>query len=354
MKLKKEYIVLIIVIVGLVLYLTMRSANHAPEELPQPATVDKVKIDKLVVSVRKNEPIELVRKDEKWLVEPKGYPASDIKVKNMVNAVADLKLTALVSESKNYDRYDLTPQSKISVTAYADGKEIRQFNIGKAAPTFQHTFVQLLNDPNVYHARGQLVRTFDYTVDTIRDKNIFDLDNALVSAITLEKGDASVSLTKKEIAKEEQAGEDTKEDAGQESKQKDAESSDTPTEPPEIQWQDADGNVVDKAGIDQLMGAIARMDCDGYLADDAQKDLTDPLFVISFKDDQREYTLSVYPAKDEKADSFSATASTTPYAFELKKGLIERIEKPLNKLLGIETPEKMEEKAQALPHTSTR
>lgn len=328
MKLKKEYIILIIIIVGLVLYLTTRSANHGPDELVQPAAVDKVQIDRLVLDVRENAPLELVRKDEKWLVEPQGYPADDIKVKNMVNAVADLKLTALVSESKNYERYDLTPESKITVTAYAGGNEVRKVDIGKAAPTFQHTFVLLAGNPNVYHARGQIGRTFDYTVDTIRDKSVFDLDRTLVSSITVQKGDATLSMNRKEKPKEPAAD-------GQ-----DAKPADTPPPAPEYEWQGADGQVVDMGAVEQLMGAIARMDCDGYLADDAKQTLADPMFTISFKDDQREYTLSVYAANTDTAETYPAAASTNAYAFELKKNRVDRIEKPLNKLLGIETSEK--------------
>lgn len=339
MKLKKEYLILIVIIIALVLYLTTRSANH-DSEIPQLTKLDSAKINRLVVTVKEGTPVELVKKDELWFIEPKGYKADNVKVKNMVNALADMTLTALVSEAKSYDRYGLTPAEKIVVQAYSEGKLVRTIEIGKAAPTFQHTFVLIEGDPNVYHARGQIESKFDQTIENLRDKTIFDVNKDGITEIAFSKGGQSQTLVKKEIprepAKEEKKAEGT--ETGQE----------TPAvvEPPEIQWQKPDGEVVSKDVLDRLIGSIAKLNCDGYLEDEDPAKLGDAVWTVTYKVGAEAYTLSGFAApdqesgdrkaEDEKPDNLPCSASTIPYPFYLSKWRVEKFEKSINELLGIE------------------
>ena len=322
MKVKKEYVILILVIVALVFYLTMKSANHNESELPQPAQVDSAKINRIMVSEKSYGTVELVKKDEKWFIEPKGYPADSIKVKNMANAIADLTLTALVSESGSYERYGLAEDKKIAVQAFDGSNAVRTLDIGETAPTSQHTFVLLAGDPNVYHARGQLKRTFEHTIDDLRDKTVFDLSRESVGEIGLQKGDRSIHLIKKEIAK-------PAEEAQGNQKEK-------PAQAPKIEWHDAQGQSVETSAVDRLLGSMARLNCDGYLEDTAKENLKDPQWAVTLKDDQNEYTISVYAPENKDADKIPATASANPYPFVLNKSRVESLEKSIDKLLGIE------------------
>ncbi|MBT8339405.1 MAG: DUF4340 domain-containing protein [Desulfatitalea sp.] len=330
MKFKKEYLILIIAIAALALYLTLRSQGQHDGNLPQPTAVEKLDIDRIAFSVKDKPAIILVKKDEHWQIEPQGYPADDVKVKNMVNASADLKLTALASESENYVRYDLTKDKQISVKAFADGKIVREFFIGKAAPTFQHTFVLLAGDANVYHARGQLGRTFEQSIENLRDKTIFDVDKTRISEVVLKKGDAALKLVKKEILPEPEKKDEANEVQTE---------PETPPVAPEIQWHNADGQAVENSAVDSLLGDIARMDCDAFLEKETQDRQDDTAWSITFKDDEGQYTLTIHAPADDAAGKFPATASSSPYTFELNKTRVERWEKELNKLLGIQTVE---------------
>ena len=340
MKLKKEYILLTLVVVALVLYLTLRSANHDDADLPKPAKIEIAKINRLVVTDKENPPVELVKKDDKWFIEPQGFLADSAKAKNMVNAVADLELTALVSESKNYERYELTPKTRINVQAFGDGgTRLRAFDIGKVAPTFQHTFVVLDGDPKIYHARGQLRNTFEQNVEALRDKTIFDLDKESITSLTIQKDGKSVAANKVTPPKAEAPATP----APSPEAAKEASATATPTATPAApapQWQTADGQELDKAEIDRMLAAVARLQCDSYLDDAAKAKLTQgqPRATITFKNDQGEYTLSVFPKEGEKADKVPALASTTPYGFMLNEYRLKEIEKTINKLLGIEEP----------------
>lgn len=327
MKFKKEYLILIVVIAALVLYLSTRSLNRNGDQLPQPAKLESAKIDRLVVTDKKNASLELVKKDERWFIEPQEYPADGVKVKNMISAISDLTLTALVSESGSYDRYGLTEGDKISVQAFSGGDAVRGFSIGKVAPTYQHTFVLLKGNPNVYHARGQLVRTFDQSVGSLRDKTIFDVDKEGITAVTLKKGDKTLTLNKAQIAKPEPEPDEAKKN-------------DTPAQPPATQWQAPDGQTVDQNVADRLLGEINRLSCESFLPDDAKTNMGDPLWTISFKKGETEQNLSVYPKLDDKADKMPATASTSKYAFLLNQPRIDTIERDMNSLLGIKTADK--------------
>ncbi|KJS33791.1 MAG: hypothetical protein VR64_00170 [Desulfatitalea sp. BRH_c12] len=328
MSFKKEYLILIAVIAVLVLYLTTRSANHEGE-LAQPQKVESADIKRLVVTDKKNTPLELVKKDDRWVIEPQGYPADSVKVKNMLNAASDLTLTAIVSESGALDRYGLTGDEKITVQAFSDGTPVRSFTVGKAAPTFQHTFVLLEGDPKVYHARGQLKRTFEQSADALRDKTIFDIDQAAITSLTLQKGTRTVTLVKKELPKE--AAEASAD------KPADAENTETPAAAPVFEWQNADsGQAVDQTQVDSLLGDIAHLDADAYMDDSAKEGLGDAQWQVTFKKAEETFSLAVYPKQDDAADKLPATASSTPYAFLLDTPHVENIAKDLDALLGQE------------------
>ncbi len=320
MKFKKEYIVLLLVIAGLVGYLSFRDSGQSDRDLPQPKAVDSAKIDRLIVTGKNHTPLEIVKKDEKWFIEPQGYPADSAQAKNMVNAIGELRLTALISESGNYDRYGLSDNDKIDVQVYAAGAKLNEIEIGATAPTNQHTFVMLTGDPNVYHARGNIQRTFDLTAEKLRDKSIFDFEAAHITAITLHEADKTIALSRKELPKEEKAS--GKEDPG------------GPAAKPKTEWQDTEGRAVDQNAVEQLLNNMAHLDCDTYMEDGAKEKLTDPTWTATFKNDKDEFTIALFGKVKPEADQRPATASASAYAFLLNQTRVQNYEKNLNTLFG--------------------
>jgi len=336
MKLKKEYIILVVIIIALVLYLALNSGNDNDSNLPRPDKIEAAKINRIVIS-KADKTTELDKKDETWFIEPSGFKADKAKATNMVNALADIQLSALVSESGNYQRYGLAPDERISVKAYSGGKEVRSMDIGKAAPTYQHTFVKLAGDPKVYHAMGQINSTFDQSIEALRDKTIFDVDKKNIKTITFKKGDQTLALTRKEVPVEKPEppaveSKDEKENAGAETETKAESQSENP--PPEIQWQNEEGQAMDKGTVDRLISGIAKLSCDGFVQEGEEEKLQNPEWTVTFNDGQKDYTLSVYANDDEKATQMTATASTVDYAFVLKKYRVDRFEKAIKTLLG--------------------
>jgi hypothetical protein len=164
MKVKKEYAILAVVIVALGLYLFFRNTDRTTYTLPELPAVKTQDLTKIEIG-KGNQTVVLTRKDDGWLVAPGDYPADGTLVDRMLDALADLKVTALVSETRNYTRYELDENQQIRVTAYQDDKAVRSFRIGKAAETMRHTHITLSDDPNVYHAQGNFRQDFDQSVD---------------------------------------------------------------------------------------------------------------------------------------------------------------------------------------------
>ncbi len=317
MKLKKEYVLLLLAIVVLSVYLFTRSEDQSHFTLPVLAQVDSDRIDRLVVR-QGDRTVELQKKDDHWVVGPQAYKGDSIKVKNMVRSAADLTLTALVSESGNLERYGLSDNLKIKVHAYNGEELVREFDVGRRAPTNQHTFVALTGSPKVYHARGNIDGTYGHTVDELRDETVLAYEKSDISILTLTRGEQSATFARKETAAEEKAIKDGEKEETTQSK---------------VQWVDADGNIADTADVDRLINSFAKLRCDDYLADDAKTGLKDPLWTVILKGEQTSHQLSLFPKSDPESIEFPATSSGSPYAFILHKTRVENYEKEIDRLL---------------------
>jgi hypothetical protein len=320
MKVKKEYAILAAAIATLALYLVLRPDGHHQNRLPQPPTVDSAAIDRLVITKSDNTSLELYADDNQWHIGPQGYRSDAAKAKNMVKTISELTLTAMVSESGSYERYGLTPSEKTRVQAFGKGALLRAFDIGRPAPTQQHTFVLVQGDATVYHARGQIGRTFDHTVESLRDKTVFDFDRTQISAITLRRGDKAMALTKQPINPESETPE--------------AAASAITTW---MEWQDASGQKVNQEAVTHLLDGMARMDCDGYLDDQAPERLTDALWSVRFENEHEDFTISVFEKIDADDNKMPAMTSVNPYAFVLKEERVQGYAAALDQLLGSET-----------------
>lgn len=318
MKVKKEYFILAGVMVALILYLVLHRSDRTHYKLPDITGISGKQISKLEIR-KADKTLVLNKKDNTWFIDPKGYPADPDKVKNMLDVIEKLTLTALVSESKNYERYDLTNDKKISVKAW-EGKTLsREFDIGKAANTYQHTFVRLVTDSNVYHARGDFKRKFDQTVDDLRDKTVLSYSQKDIREITLTKDKKTITLTQKQIL-------------DQEGKKMDK--PDKTSEKPETQivWQDAEGKKTDTGKVDRLLSFLNPLECETYITDAKKDDYKNPTYAVVLKGD-KEYSLSIFAKKDKDAKTYPAISSENEYPFLLTESQVESIKSKIEDIL---------------------
>ena len=317
MKLKKEYLILAGVMVALILYLFLHKSNRTHYRLPKIPAVSGKQISKLEVA-KAGKTIVLNKNDNTWYIGSKAYPADSAKVKNMLNVVEKLTLTALVSESKNYVRYDLTNDKKINVKAWHGKTLSREFDIGKAAATYQHTFVRLAADPNVYHARGDFRQKFDQTVDDLRDMTVLSYTQKNIHEIKLTHDNKTASISRKKVPV---TADEKKAKTSKEPKTK-------------MVWQDTESNKVDKAKVSRLLSFFNQMECEKYINDAKKEDFINPILGVTLKG-EKEYSLSVFLKTEKDSKNNPAISSENDYPFLLSDPQVNSIKSIIEDIMEV-------------------
>ncbi len=288
---KKELLILGAVIIGLVAYLVLHSEQKSHYTLPDLPRVAVAEITTL--SMEKNgKTITLDRSNGQWTVSDEHYPADPAIVKKLLDVVANLRVSALVSQSRDLARYDLTPEQGIKVTAGKGDTVLRSFELGKTAPTYHHTFVTLAGHSGVFHAMGNFRQDFDRDVAGFRSKKVFGFERESLVSLGVEKGDVKRTLV-----------------AGQ------------PDDKDKAPWTAKDGQPVDAAKVDALVAELAHLDCASYTQEKTDKPDADgpPILKIRVATGSAGKAGNadlVLHGKTEKGD-YRATSSQTPYVFVL-------------------------------------
>jgi hypothetical protein len=305
MKVKKEYGVLAAIIVVLVLYLVFREQEKTHYRLPKLPRVAGTEISKIDIS-KLDTSIVVTKKDDSWYLTPKAYPANKDKIRDILAIIENLSLTAMVSESKNYNRYDLGNDKKLTVRAWAGEKLRREFEVGKAAPSHRHTFVKLAGDDRVYHAQGNFRSKFDQTAENFRDRTVLSFGLTQIQEVTIAKGQQSIRFVREQLPVDVNM----------------AQKSDTEKTPPpksETIWQSAGGKKGDQSKLSRLLTVLSNFRCAKYIEDRKKDDFTDPIYTIRLKGTE-EYTLSIFAKKDENAKNYPAISSQSDFPFLLSDG----------------------------------
>jgi hypothetical protein len=302
MKIKKEYIILTVIIVVLLLYLSQRSTDRTLYQLPEMPEISNSDISRLEV---KNNATSIVisKEGNQWIIGPEKYPADRSKINSMLDVIGKLSLTALVSQSKSYARYHLDESNQIKVKAFDKDKLRREFDIGKAAASFRHTFVKIAGDERVYHARGSFRGKFDTTVEDLRDKAVFSFKIDEIREINISQGKKRMAFNLVQSPKE--AKEAKKEDG------------DSPkVKPVKMIWQTADGKTANHSKINRLLTTLADLSCKKYIANRTKDQFTDPIFTLLLKGSQ-EYKLSIFEKPSKENEDYPGISSENNYPFIL-------------------------------------
>jgi len=296
-KIKTEYLVLGIVIILLAFYLVVQQTDKLHYRIPRLESLNTEAIDKLEIA-RKNTVITLALKDGKWLLGPKTYLADADKMKSILDTIAKLSLTEMISESQNYTRYGLGPEEKIGIKAYKGDRLLREFEIGKPTATNGHTFVKLADNPRVYHARESFRNYFDQDLDEFRDKTVMKFDKNEITEIEIVSQGKSLFFTRKA---EKQAGAGAKETDKKEAGDK-------------ISWVTPDGQVGEKEKVDAIIDQLSLLQCVKYLEDKPAGNLGNPVMVVRAKG-STDYTLTIFEKIEKEADEIPAISSQSTFTF---------------------------------------
>lgn len=343
---RKEFIILGVVIVVLLVYVMFRSSDKVHYDIPGLDPVKTEDIDRIEIK-KPDQTIQLVKKDDKWLIDPNGYPVDKDKVERITGAISTLTLTDLVSKSKNYSRYDLTKEKAIQVKAYKKDEVVREFEIGKPAATYGHTFVKIKDDTNVYYARESFRSHFALKMDDLRDKVVMKLDSNEITEVEIEKEGNTYLFAKKVKPIKPPAEDKDKKKAGEEKKQEVK-----PKEPgEEISWIMPDGKMGKKSGLDSLINQLTNLSCQEYIEGKSKEDFKEqaPIYRLKLKG-SKDYIIKIFPKPEKKEDEkeegsggekYPAISSENSYPFLLTSWKAEQIMKKPEDL--IEEEKKKEE-----------
>ena len=307
---KKEYAILAVVIIALGGYLFFRNTDRTTYILPElPALanqdISRIEIDKA------GEKVAILRKDKAWLLSPGDYPADVNLINAMIDTLTKLKITTLVSETRNYGRYELDEKQGIRVTAFQEDKVVRLLHIGKAAETRRHTHVRLSEDTNVYHAQGNFRHDFDQTVASLRDKSVMAFDKDAVSEFVIETAERKIVAQKSEAP----------------SSEGDAKDANT------TQWQTTDGQPINTEAVEKLLSTLAGLKCRSYLTSQAKSDLKNPAYVVRIQSTEPA-VLEVFNAEEDSATEIPARSSLREDPFLLADFDIDPLTDFLTEVMG--------------------
>ncbi|MBW1648605.1 MAG: DUF4340 domain-containing protein [Deltaproteobacteria bacterium] len=266
MKIRKEFIVLVVVVAVLSGYLVWQRQKPTAYLLPDLPKVDRSDITRIRIERPDTAPVELKKIDAIWRVGEELFKADADKVNGMLEIIETLELTALASETGQYARYHLDEAQRIRVQAWAGDRLQRDFAIGKTAPTYRHTFVTVAGDEKVYHARKDFRGRFDRDLDQLRDKRVMAFDRETIQAVSLTVGKAKpVTFTR---VADQQPGEKAEERGD--------------PKPEGSNWQGAEGAPVGGQTLDNLVSSLASLECERYLYDRTKADLEagEPDYII--------------------------------------------------------------------------
>ncbi len=320
---KKEYTILAVVIIVLVLYLAFRKSDRTYYELPEFTEFASERISRIELKSPDSE-LELIKKDDRWVVGTEEYPADITRVADILSLLQDLKVTELVSESASYVRYGISDDKKITVKAWAGTQLERELDVGKAAETFGHTFIKLPKDKSVYLAAGNFSQKLEVSQDDVRDKQVLIFDENEITEVLIQARQQTLALNKKEIAEE--SSDSTAEEAGA----VDGEETKTGIK---TFWETPGGETVEEGAVGRLLSALSDLKCAGYLEDSLKAELKNPTHTVTLKSQGDEYTISLFEKRGEDDSEIPGISSMNDSPFYFQKWKAEEITDSIQDLL---------------------
>lgn len=319
-KMKKEYIILIGIILILCTYLFVHKDNRDNYSLPQIPKIETKEITGIDI-IKNQKQISFSRDQKVWTLTDKtaeemNYPADPFMIDKMLNALKSLKLTTLVAQDGYLNRYELDEKQGLRIQFSKGHDVVFEIMLGKTAPTFNHTFVKLSLNDNVYHAAGNLKPDFDKDILDFRDKKVLSFNKAAIKQFTIAKDNVSktLTLTQKKNEKEQAV----------------------------ITWNFQDNTPADLNTAAALLSGLSDLRCETYpdTAIEKIKEQATAVYRVSLKGTV-DHELTLYKTEADK--NLIGVSSMNKYVFTLNKHNENEIITSIEKLLGIYNPKDKEE-----------
>ena len=282
------YLCFAAVLIALVFSIVFRRSGRIHYGLPEIPKLSSEQIDGITVRPGRSDEINLSRVNSSWLIMPEGYKADTAAVNNMLDAFTGFTITDLISTSGHYERYDLDNRNKLTVTASGNGVQLISFDLGKRAPSYNHTYVAL-GDGQVYNAATDLRRIFEKDIDSLRSRQVLSFAKDEIVRIEASLPDAQLILTTSTPAAGTAGGSGAARQAT---------------------WETPGGDIWETEIIDGLLDRLDDLFCTSF-ADTITAEEIEPLLTLKLQG-HAEYRLTLIA---EEETGYRASSSQTPYEF---------------------------------------
>lgn len=152
-------------------------------------TVSRIQIQK------PDEAFTFEKRGEVWMVtSPMEYRANQDFVTGMLKTFVDLRVEDQRTNNPAKHGSFQVDTTGTEVTFFAAEQELVCLIIGKTSQDYSHTFVRESTSPDVYSVKGVLSGQLNRTLDTWRDKTIFQAEKTDITQLSLVHPDESLTL----------------------------------------------------------------------------------------------------------------------------------------------------------------
>ncbi len=332
---KKEYLLLLVAIIGLAALLVYQKKGQTNYHLPKLTQIND-SVDRVVLE-KGDHKIELRQVDGNWVVGPKSYRADNVRAAKIVDEVRNLQLVALISEKENYPLYELNAKKRLTVKLFHGKTLLREVMVGKNSASLRQTYVMLKDDHNVYQALGNLKSNLFFTVSDLRDKEVLKLkpqEREKIVKITLErvKDGKKERLEMVKVMPKSDAKPDTKADA-------------VATQAPEVKktetatavtgWQLKDGSPVSATAVASLLDSMSNLKCKDYLEDLSPDEFKQPVYRVTVNGDEIDKSIAFM---NVDGNEFKALSSSVKQPFLLPSWQAQKLVKDFAEYTGAPKP----------------
>lgn len=152
------------------------------------------------ITITKDEQtIELLKKNNTWLVGKDEYIANKSDVEKMIKEIQEIKILDKVARSgnaENDEKYNLTESKQTVVKAFKNGKEIQSFLLGKTSSTGSQTYACIANSKDIVLLSGNVLSAFNKDEESLRGKTVYAIEESEITGASVTSGAKSWTLTK--------------------------------------------------------------------------------------------------------------------------------------------------------------
>ena len=210
--------------------------------------------------------IEVMKKDDQWLINEEQYLAETKKIDDLVQEVKRERRIDLISElGDDYNKYELDKEKATVIELYGEqGKLLRSYRLGKQSPNGNHIYFMKDKDKAVYQTGNSFNSVLETDVDMLREKILFSFIQGEAKTVEIKEAEEEAPLVISEVTITNQANKTNESDA-------------TTNSQTTLAWKDQNGKSYDMAKIKKILEILSSLKVDTFLDDTMESLKKEPM-----------------------------------------------------------------------------